>query len=149
MFTNLWSKEEVLKYLENLKQIGQNPLQEKRYWTACDAQKIRDTRLYLANQIRRRKDPATAKWVIEKLKEHWSPEQIAGRSNIDGPQKISHEFVYQLIIANRKRGGTLYRLLKRFGKRKQRLARRVYGAPIPNHAGIEERPPEPNNRVRL
>jgi IS30 family transposase len=146
---NLWSRQEVLDYLDKLKKNGNPTLQPEKCWTATMAQSIRNRRLYLANQLRRRKNPETAKWVIEKLKEHWSPEQIAGRSKIDGPEPVSHEFVYQMIISDRKRKGTLFRGLKRFRKRKQRIAMRTYGSTIPNRTSIESRPIEATQRSEL
>ena len=39
-------------------------------------------------------------YVLAKLKEDWSPEQIAGRIGIDHPGlKVSHEAIYQYIYA--------------------------------------------------
>ncbi len=146
---NLWSRTEVLQYLEKLKAQGHPGLEPKRFWNASIAQDKRNRRLYLANQLRRRKSSETAKWVIQKLKEHWSPDQIAGRSKIAGPQPVSHEYVYQLIIQDKKNGGTLYRLLKRFRKRKQRFAKRTYGPVIPNRVSIENRPAIASTRSRL
>ena len=120
-------------------------------WNATDAQRIKEYRTYQANQRRRRKTPKTKAWVIEKLAQGWSPAQIAGRSKIEGPSSVSHEFVYSLIIQDRKRGGQLHRGLKRFRKRKQRLGSRVYpsGPLIPNRTGIEKRPRIVEKRERL
>jgi len=138
-------KKEMEKQLDELKRTAK----DYRNWVATEAQRTRDYRLHCANQVRRRKSQTTRKWVIQKLKMHWSPAQIAGRSKVDGPEPISHEYVYQLIIADRKSGGNLYRLLKRFRKRKQRIAQRVYGPIIPNRTSIESRPTEANCRERL
>ena len=55
-------------------------------WSYSTAQATCEARARRAAQERRRKDPETRKWVIEKVRIHWSPEQIAGRSEIDGPQ---------------------------------------------------------------
>jgi IS30 family transposase len=119
------------------------------YWSAVDAQRRKDLRTFKANQKRRCKRPETKAWVIEKLKEHWSPEQIAGRSKLEGPQTVSHEYVYRLLILDRKRGGSLYRLLKRHGRRKQRLNERAYGLNIPNRKTLEKRPKIVQKRNRL
>src|ERR1700685_3083760 len=51
-------------------------------WTAQNAQYSKDFRTYLANQKRRQKRPETRAWVIQKLKAHWSPKQLAGRSHL-------------------------------------------------------------------
>ncbi|MCM2280191.1 MAG: hypothetical protein NDJ89_19155, partial [Oligoflexia bacterium] len=41
--------------------------------TAVDAQANREYRLRCATLFRRSKSPETRRWVIQKLKEHWSP----------------------------------------------------------------------------
>ncbi len=90
-----------------------------RFWSEEQLDEFLATqpqRAWLAQQKRRRKAPATRKWVIEKLCSGWSPDQIAGRSKVDGPESVSHEYVYAWIHRDKKRGGQLYRLLKRFGR---------------------------------
>lgn len=138
------SEQEITAELDRISKI-------KFDWSATEAQRVREYRLKLANQLRRRKKPETARWVISKLKEHWSPEQIAGRSAIEGPERVSYEYVYRLLHEDKKRGGRLYRLLKRFGKRKQRLGERIYPhqLQIPNRRSIEKRPKLAQYRKRL
>jgi IS30 family transposase len=120
-------------------------------WTATSAQACREHRLRCANQLRRRKSIETRTWVVQKLKQHWSPEQIAGRSKFEAPETISYEYVYRLVYENKKSGGSLYRLLKRYRKRKQRFGVRQYpsGPIIPNRTGIEHRPKVVESRSRL
>lgn len=104
-----------------------------------------------AQQARRKKKPETRRWVIEKLRAGWSPQQISGRSKVDGPQSVSHEYVYDLVHRDKKDGGKLHRLLKRFGRRKQRLGAREY--PVTEFAAsrrsIETRPAVVAQRARL
>ena len=64
-------------------------------------------------------------------------------------KNVSHEYIYALLHRDKKRGGRLYRLLKRFGKRKQRLGDREYATPSPGRVGIEERPAIVDERSRL
>ena len=46
----------------------------------------------------RLKNKQTLSYVASKLKEGWSPEQIAGRIGIDQPElSISHEAIYQYV----------------------------------------------------
>jgi IS30 family transposase len=80
--------------------------------------------------------------VVAKLRAGWSPQQIAGRSKIDGPEGVSHEYVYALVQRDKKRGGKLFRLLTRFGKRKLRLGARSYPiAPVASdRVSIDKRP---------
>ncbi len=108
-------------------------------WIAEEAQRIKDSRTWIANQTRRRKKLKTKLWVIEQLKNEWSPEQIAGRSKKEAPEKISHECIYQIVIQDKKEGGKLNRLLKRFRKKKSRLVLRKY-TKIPKRPSIKQRP---------
>ena len=120
-----WSEEQLDDFLRT------QPAEMRKtnvVWSHHDAQSVASQRAWLAQQKRRRKRPETRKWVIEKLRLGWSPEQIAGRSKIDGPETVSHEYVYALVHRDKKRGGTLHRLLKRFGRRKQRFGARAYDA---------------------
>jgi IS30 family transposase len=148
---HLWSDEELDRQLEKLScKERESFVAEKRTWTAGIAQSNRNCRLAQASQRRRRKKPQTRRWILEKLKQSWSPEQIAGRSRIEGPEQVSHEYVYQMLIRDRKQGGRYYRLLKRFKRRKQRLGNRQYpSSSIPNRVGIENRPAIVEERSRL
>jgi IS30 family transposase len=47
-------------------------------------------------------------YVIEHLKQHWSPEQIAGRMKQDINETVSHETIYQYIYAQIHRNGYGY-----------------------------------------
>jgi len=143
----LWTEEQLDHYLTS------RPPQDRQtnvLWIHSDAQETSRHRRWCANQRRRRKRPETRKWVIDKLRLGWSPQQIAGRSKIDGPETVSHEYVYALLHRDKKRGGKFYRLLKRFGKRKQRLGPRDYPSPPQaNRIGIEQRPAIVAKRQRL
>jgi transposase, IS30 family len=116
-----------------------------------DAQIAANNRALVAQHERRGKRPETRAWIIEKLRGNWSPEQIAGRSKIDGPEPVSHEYVYSLVRESKRNGGDLHRLLKRFGKRKQRLGAREYPKlPVANgKVSIDERPAIVAERARI
>ena len=102
---HLLSGEELKEHLKTLSPNDIEEFQPTTQWTAREAQRNRDYRLCIGNQVRRRKKLETRKWVVERLKSRWSPEQIAGRSKIDGPEPVSHEYVYLLVKQDRKRGG--------------------------------------------
>lgn len=54
----------------------------------------------------RLKNPIIRDYVVAKLKENYSPEQIAGRLSVDHPKlKISHEAIYQYIYSQYHRKG--------------------------------------------
>ncbi|WP_160171441.1 hypothetical protein [Marinobacter nitratireducens] len=57
-------------------------------------------------------------WVAERLKEHWSPERIAGfmrRMNI--PVQVSHQWVYDFIHRDRLLGGHLWSFCRHWNHR--------------------------------
>jgi IS30 family transposase len=126
-----------------------NKADKEHSWTAENAQRVRNARVFYANQVRRRKKVRTVEWIKSKLVLGWSPGQIAGRSKIDGPETVSHECIYQLIYQQKKRGKDLHRYLKRYRKRKQRFNPRQYHSRIPNRVGIEDRPKIVDKRTRI
>jgi IS30 family transposase len=54
--------------------------------------------------------------VERKLREGWSPEQIAGRMLLAEGRTISHETIYIHVWRDKSKGGHLYRLLRAAGK---------------------------------
>ncbi|MDH5283963.1 MAG: IS30 family transposase [Gemmatimonadota bacterium] len=77
------------------------------------------------SRSRRNQRFAAAAWaqVDARLREQWSPEQIAGRFRRAGQLRISHETIYRHIWADKRVGGTLYTHLR--GAQKQ--CRKRYG----------------------
>jgi len=80
----------------------------------------------------------------------WSPEQIAGRMHKDLSVTVSYESIYRLIWKDKKNGGSLYKHLRRkgkkYGKRGSKLAGRGL---IPGRIGIEHRPEVVNAKLRV
>lgn len=89
-------------------------------------------------------------WVIEKLRLQWSPEQISKRMEIELGETVSHEWIYQLIYEDRKKGGDLHTNL-RWGRktRKKRGGGRDKRGQIPNRVSIEQRPEIIDERGRI
>jgi IS30 family transposase len=143
----LWTEEELDRYLATQPAEAR---ETKRVWRWADAQQMAEHRAWKASQKRRRKTAKTRKWVTERLHLNWSPEQIAGRSKIDGPESVSHEWVYSFVRRDKKLGGELHHRLRRFGKRKQRFGAREYRAVPPcDRTCIEKRPRIVERRARL
>lgn len=83
--------------------------------------------------------------------EQWSPEQIAGRLEQEGCEAtISHETIYQRILADKQEGGSLYTNLRCKKKRKKRYgsARSTRGS-IPDRVDIDKRPAIVDSRKRV
>lgn len=93
--------------------------------------------------------------VVGRLEEGWSPEQISGRFRyveFKGNPKywISHETIYRYIKADRRRGGKLYRLLRRSRLRKyERKGQGGMLGRMMNRTLIDERPPEVEMQIRF
>jgi hypothetical protein len=111
-----------------------------------------------ANQIsamRRRRsaklhrDPVLAAHVIARLKDGWSPEQIAGRLALDRmATAICHETVYRYVYSPAGRAAELYRRLPSQRRRRRvRYARKPRGLNIPEANTIVKRPPEIGERT--
>lgn len=95
------------------------------------------------------REPALRDHVIARLKDAWSPEQIAGRLKLDGAiLRVSHETVYQYVYGAGGRQSELYRLLPRHRRRRQvRYARKPRGLYIPEANTIGKRPAEIGERT--
>ena len=89
-------------------------------------------------------------YIKLKLKEDWSPEQIAGRMKLDIGLGICHETIYRYIYYNKYRGGRLYKYLrhknKKYHSRSNTYQRRGI---IIDRVSIDKRPKivERKNRI--
>lgn len=89
-------------------------------------------------------------YIKIKIKEDWSPEQIAGRMKIDIGLSICHETIYRYIYYNKSRGGRLYKHLrhknKKYHNRSNAYQRRGI---IIDRVSIDKRPKivEKKNRI--
>jgi len=89
-------------------------------------------------------------YIKSKLKEDWSPEQIAGRMKLDIGMHICHETIYRYIYHNKSKGGRLYKYLrhknKKYHSRSNNYQRR---GTIIDRISIDKRPKvvEYKNRI--
>lgn len=116
---------------------------------AQDADGIARTRRRKSRRYRRLSEED---WLLicSKLRELWSPEQIAGRLGKEGRLRVSHETIYRHIWEDRRRGGGLYLYLR--GSRKLRRKRNGSYDSRGRLAGkrmIAERPPGAQKRTRI
>jgi IS30 family transposase len=93
-------------------------------------------------------------YVLRKLRQEWSPDEIAGRIVKDFPEdmrmRVSHQSIYRYIKADRQAGGSLWKRLRQSHK----LRRKAYGTGprrcrIPNRVGIEQRPKTVESRRQI
>ena len=80
-------------------------------------------------------------FVIYYLREDYSPEQIVGKSKLEGLKCVSVERIYQHIWEDKKKCGNLYKHLRTQGKRyRKRGASKDKRGQIVGRNGIENRP---------
>jgi IS30 family transposase len=83
------------------------------------------------------------------LRREWSPEQISGRLKKEQGICISHEWIYQYLLEDKRAGGNLYRHLRCQKKRRKRYGTYDRRGKLPNCRSIEERPAVVTLRKRL
>ena len=84
---------------------------------------------------------STIEQVKQRLEEYHSPEQLAGRMEKDGLERVSHETIYQMIYANHQGLGDYQRYLRQDQKqRRRRKGLHQKRGGIPGRVGIEHRP---------
>lgn len=93
-------------------------------------------------------------YVRQKLRQQWSPEQIAGRLELDYPDdpamRLSHSSIYRWIRADRQGGGEWWTHLRQSAKKR----RKAYGSGprrsrIPNRVSIHDRPVAAQSRSEI
>jgi len=94
--------------------------------------------------------PAIERYVREKLKQDWSPEQISGRMKREGRKGVSYESIYRYIYANKARGGKLYRHLRHKNRKYHRRGRSYNSRGIlKNRTMIGHRPKVVEHKQRI
>jgi len=98
--------------------------------------------------------PETRSYIEEKLREDFSPEQIAATMKRDPNwigSTVSHERIYQHLWQDKAVGGTLYQQLRIAGhkKKRKRYGKRDSRGKIPNRVGIEHRPKLVDRKKRI
>jgi len=87
--------------------------------------------------------------VDQWLRLDWSPEQIHDQLLILHEWTISHEWIYQHVLQDKKMSGNLYQHLRCQKKRYKRYGKYEFRGRIPGRVGIEQRPEVVNERSRL
>ena len=91
----------------------------------------------------------TWEMIEAKLRLDWSPEQISGWLRRNQAVRVSHEWIYQHILADKLTGGDLYRHLRCQKKRRKRYGSYDRRGKLPNRVSIEERPDIVEQRQRI
>lgn len=96
-----------------------------------------------------RVDVGTWAFIENLIRQEWSPEQISGWMKKEVKISISHEWIYQYVLKDKLKGGTLYLHLRCKKKKKKRYGSHDRRGFLKNRVGIDERPNivEERNRV--
>ena len=92
---------------------------------------------------------ATWAMVESKQQEDWSPEQISDWLKQNADIQVSHERIYQYILADKRAGGSLHKHLRCQKKRRKRYGGNDRRGKLPNRRSIEERPEIVDQRQRI
>lgn len=118
------------------------------YYVAIHAQAKTEKGRSRSGRKRSMADPLLYSYVLDGLRNSWSPEQIAGRLTVDHPDKsIHHETIYRFIYSPAVKNKQLYEYLPRKQKkRRKKYGRRVNRSRIPDTVSIHLRPREVERR---
>lgn len=89
--------------------------------------------------------------IADKVRLNFSPEQISGRLKKDDHIEISHETIYQYILADKKEGGDLYKHLRCQKKRRKRYGTKSHDrrGQIKDRVSIDKRPKIVEKKSRI
>ena len=145
------SQTEIAKELEVHKSTISRELSkntgERGYRTRQAHEKARERRAKVTPT--KRISAETWEEVEEKLRQDWSPEQVSGWLEKRQEIRISHEWIYQHILADQQANGDLYTHLRQYGKRRKRYGKHDRRGKLPDRVSIEERPQIVEQRERL
>lgn len=105
-----------------------------------------------AQESRRRFRLGATQWrtITRLIKRQWSPEQIARRVGLEDTLRVSHEWIYRFIAADRASGGQLWRHLRHARLRRRRYhSGRQHRPIIRFRVGIDQRPDHVHTRHQL
>lgn len=131
------------------REIRRNGISRVRY-RADTAQRLSGKRKHQQHRGKLDKYPELKAYVVDKLKDEWSPDVIAGKLKLEGRKEtISHESIYHYIYEKNGRYEGLYKYLRQSKvKRQKRYSRKHGKLRIPERKSIHERPEYVNERKR-
>ena len=128
------------------REIKRNKNLETGEYCSIHADKMASIRKERFCQPRKLSDSMQDELIIPLLKERLSPEQISGRLKLEGKPTVSHETIYKMIRADKKKGGDLYKYCRHWLKKRKRNVSK--NPAILNKKSIEQRPEIVNNCER-
>ena len=123
----------------------------KRGYRHKQAHEKAEQRKYLSSAVCRKMTNENICHIEKMLtQDQFSPEQISGRLKLLGIAQISHESIYLYIWRDKRTGGSLYKHLRRSGKKYNKRSGKLAGRGlIPNRVDISLRPVEVAAKSRV
>ncbi len=122
----------------------------RRGYRMKQAQRFSESRRRLASTRPRKLTEALWGRIEGQLRLQWSPQQIAGRLRLQGGRPVGKTWIYHQVWKDRSKGGTLYRNLRRRGKKANRRGRCGAGrGVIPGRVDIAQRPAVVESKRRV
>ena len=122
----------------------------RRGYRMKQAQRFSEVRRRQASSRPRKLTEGLWSRIEERLRRQWSPEQIAGRLRLQGGPSVGKTWIYRQVWEDRSAGGTLYRNLRRRGKKANRRGRSGAGrGVIPGRVDIAQRPAAVESKRRV
>lgn len=155
-----WSQRRIAKLIKRnnsdiSREIKRNSSSHFPY-RAIIAQKATERKLRKTNKKKLDQDLPLKNWIGHRLKNDWSPEQIAGRLGSLPPptlrgKTIAFETIYQYIYGGARNisGDYWYQYLRRAKDKRQPWRKRKIRVCIPDRIPISERPQIANEKRRI
>lgn len=108
-------------------------------------------RMAMARRCKAKPCIAPSTWVLVEglIRQDWSPEQVSGWLKKTQALQVSHEWIYQHILADKRAGGDLHTHLRCQKARRKRYGSYDRRGKLPNRVSIDERPAIVDSRRRL
>jgi IS30 family transposase len=126
----------------------------RELWRNCGRRGYRPQQAHRMAISRRNKSvdrvqPETWSEIDHWLCNDWNPEQVSGWLKSRKDLHVSHEWIYQHVLADKRNGGDLYHHVRCKKKRRKRYGSYDRRGILPNRVSIDQRPGEVNTRQRL
>lgn len=145
------SKSRIALYIDVHRSTVYREVQRNSVNNKYDPEEAHRNDMQRKHQTKTKRISKQAWHVVETLlRIDYSPEQIAGLFNRTGVYSISHEWIYQYVLADKEAGGNLWQHLRWSQKKK----RRRYGkqdrrGTIPDRVSIDQRPKVVEGKSRI
>jgi IS30 family transposase len=140
---------EIAAVINKHKSTVSRELERNIGWRGYRPKQAQHKALGRRNHSRVRILPETWELIDAKLRLEWSPEQVSGWLERHHAIQISHEWINQHILTDKRAGGDLYRHLRLQKKRRKRYGSYDRRGKLPNRVSIEERPEIVAERQRI